>query len=75
LPIIQRKMKAKTEELLNKLMFDELPISENYIKKLKRNYAIMTIQFAINVLHDVGIVAGDQINELNEILKELEGMK
>jgi hypothetical protein len=66
LPIIQRKMKAKTEELINKLMFDELPISENYI---------MTIQFAINVLHDVGIVAGDQINELNEILKELEGMK
>jgi hypothetical protein len=67
----QTKMKAETEELI-KNFFPQCAYPWRYhsIECTK-----IAVQFAIDVLHEAGIVAGVQLDELEGIIKELEDAK
>jgi hypothetical protein len=76
-------MKAETEELVEKYKRLYVGTTKDgkpmYMKSLGyltvSDCTIIAVQFAIDQLHEAGIVAGAQLDELNEMLKELEDAK
>lgn len=62
-------MKAETKELIEKFQ------SISGFRRYSIAYAIIAIEFAINVLYEAGIEGGIQLDELEEMKQELEKLK